>query len=1051
MSQKNDNRKKLSTILAEPLSKQRIMLTTRIAEAQNPDNPKAFTADDLQALFATIDAPRDSFKREVDNVMEALKTGKAPFEPNLRNPENQFIWGAALQFLSVNPEVMAGWQTPLTPDLLTKSNLWEQIRKSRDAIEELLAHAYNIRETLRDRDTKYIWGGPGSKVSYNRQKNAITIDLSQVMVMGFEHARADVNRVVAESLLSVKYPKKMQDLYRELAPLLKRAQQAQSKKAPKLSKDDYKKLRTLSAEWQLRMMMFNAGEENAVNRYVSNLGQKTLQDFSVSLNNTAVTGRGIGLGGLDPMGLDAKDAYKRYMNLANILMLHFYQKNNLFENTDEAWRSVGTYPDFVRTTETLKKRSPNDPPADGEGVSHPDFKYFRSLGERLEKALPKGAARLFGQERFEREINRAADERNKIIEEIWEKFGEELLQDIMNEVKEQLEEQMKNQQEQDGDEQDQDGDDQDQDNDQEGQQGQKGQKGKKGQKGQKGQKGEPSDDDGDQEDSDDQEGDDQDADQENQSGQKQKQQKDGKDQKQKGQKNKGEKDKGEKDKGEKDKGEKDKGDQAQDQEGDDQKQKGEPSDDQGDDQSGQGDEQEADGQDQDGQSEEGKLGADDDSKVPVDGMGDMPGVEGASENPEDARSEKDGQDQDGQDGEDGQEGDQDADADNGQEGQDGQGQTMEDLQKALEKAQQEAEADAQGQEGDQQSKQKAQQKKSDKAGTQDGRDLADLAKQDWTQYDKRIAELQEPIQTVRKIFKKVQERQLEEKKQISSDLDIIPENGELLERFNTEAHKNLVIKSKLGTVEEADYKRFHKDETVTTPTEIDVVLMIDGSGSMGQASFQGGRSMTPLDSALQTAAILFEATSGQDMAINVYVVMWGHRDKHLIQVPIKPGASRVEVGRAMQAMRSGLNSGTDMAPAIEKVVETIAEQRGKSGTLSGFTHIINLSDGDISDATETTKKLKEMFTYTDKVTFDTALIGGRKDSDMAKASKAAKGTKPQHDVGVLYETDPNKIPMAITGLLLDKIRKLGSFKAVPNAQKRRELKKASHEMNKRKR
>lgn len=1068
---KNQHRKQLKVILQEPLSRQRIMLASKVAAARAKDNPQPFTVQEFQDLINSIASPRDTFKREVENVMEAIATGKAPFEPNLRNPENQFVWGAALQFLSVNSDVMQKWPVPTPPENLAASPLWKQVRESRDAIEELLGHAHIIREALRSKDTKYVWGPPGTGVRYNRNKNVINIDFAQTLATGFEHARADVNREVGYSLLSVTYPKAMQALYQEMAPLMRRAQQAATKKAPKLSKQEYAKLRLLSAEWELRNMIYMAGEENAVNRYVSNLGQKMLQDFSVSLNNTAVTGRGLGLNaGLDPSQLDAKDSYKRYMNLANALMLHFYQSNNLFDNTDDSWQGMGVHPALVRTTETLKARKPSDPVDDGQGISHPDFKYLRDLGRRLEEAQPKTGLRMFGRDRFERDILRAALERNQIIEEIWEKFGEELIQDIMHEVQEQLEEQMKQQQDQDqdqdGDDQDQDQDGQDQDgdendNDQDGQQGQKGQKGQKGKKGKKGQKGQPGDPSDDDDDGDDQDadGDDQDQDGQQQGKQKQKKQ-DGKDQKQKGQKQKGDQQDGDDADGQDGDG--------QDQDGQDQdgSQKGQKGDQQDGDQDGQGQDgdQDGQGQDQDGQdgqqgqgSEESKLGTDQDSSVPVEGMGDMPGVDGASETPEDARNENgkdgqgqdgDGQDADGQDGDDadGQDGDgQDADGQDGQDGQDGdgqgEGQTMDELQKALADAQAQ-----QGQDGQQQGNKPGQQKKSNQAGHSDGKPLGDLAKQDWTQYEKRIAELQTQIQMIRKIFKKVQEKQLEEKKTISKDLDFLPENGELLERFNTESHKNLVIKQKIGNVEENDFKRFHKDETITTPTEIDVVLMIDGSGSMGMGS------PSPLDSALQTAAILFEATSGQDMNINVWVVMWGHSDKNKIAVPIKPGANRAEVGRAMQAMRSGLGSGTDMAPAIEKVAETVAEQRGKAGTLSGFTHIINLSDGDISDPGPTVEMLKTMFQFTDKVTFDTALIGGSPNSSMARASRDGKGTKPQQEVGVVYETNPEKIPYAVTALLLDKIRKLGSFKAVTNAQKRREMRKAAHNMqNKRRR
>src|SRR5947207_3258552 len=106
----------------------------------------------------------------------------------------------------------------------------------------------------------------------------------ETMIVGFEHARADVYREIGHALLSVSYPKRMQQLFKEMQPLMLKARKASTKKGPELKPEEYKKLRMLSAEWQLRHMMFNAAEENVANRFVSNMGLQMLQDYSVSLN-----------------------------------------------------------------------------------------------------------------------------------------------------------------------------------------------------------------------------------------------------------------------------------------------------------------------------------------------------------------------------------------------------------------------------------------------------------------------------------------------------------------------------------------------------------------------------------------------------------------------------------------------------------------------------------------------------------------------------------------------------------------------------------------------
>jgi hypothetical protein len=276
---------------------------------------------------------------------------------------------------------------------------------------------------------------------------------------------------------------------------------------------------------------------------------------------------------------------------------------------------------------------------------------------------------------------------------------------------------------------------------------------------------------------------------------------------------------------------------------------------------------------------------------------------------------------------------------------------------------------------------------------------------------------------------------------MSRSLDILPENGEVKDRFNVEAHRNMTIKKVTGQLEEEDLKRFHVDETNMVPTEVDIVIAIDGSGSMGSA---GGGGAVPINAALQAAAIMFEAAAGKDMKMNVYVTMWGDNDPPIL---IKPGDDRIKIGQAMQAARKGLNSGTNFAPAVKKVAQTIGEQRGKSGTLSGFTHVLVLSDGDMFDAEQSKEKIFTMFDHSDKITFDAAIITAAKGTNMQKMAEGIKGRKPYQDMGIVLGNNPEEVPMAIVGLLLEKVRKTGSFQAIPNSQKRRAMRQAHNKMD----
>lgn len=1031
----NRDRKKIESIIREPLTRLRFVLNGKIEKAQNEDEPEPFGLQDLMEFVASIPTKDLAFQQEALNIFEAMATGVAPQKPQFDTPEKQLAWGAALAFLNLNPETMKLWQSPVESGEVRESDLWKQITSTRHALQELASHGHHIQEALRDK-FKYGWSEPGTGFAYDRNKKVINIDLMQTMIVGFEHARAEVYREVGHAMLSVTFPKRMQQLYREMKPLLIKADKAKRAKEKKqkgqdLKPEEYKKLRMLQIEWDLRYKMFDAAEENVANRFVSNMGQQMLQDFSVSLNNTAVTFRAMGLKRL-PSNDNASPEYRRYLNLVNAVQLGFFESNELFDKSTKGWMRVGVDPNMVRRSATLNAR-PDDQKDDRDGIDHPDFQRLRELcagPKGLEHLQPKNHEKLYGNLRGR--IARMDVERKAVLEQIMREYGDDLIAKILLQAEKQLDEKMEEQKKQkqkqkspeeqegdegdEGDDQGQEGDDgDDNDSDQEGQGKGKGKKGKKSKKRQRGQQQGERDDDLD--DSDDSDSDDADGEDDEQSGDK-------KDKKDKGKNKKDKKDKGEKsdEDGEGSEG----GDNPEDGES------GEDTDAEGDDPG----------------NAESEIGENDDT-VPVEDVGDMPDANRPMEDPGDETDPS--KDPNGKDAE-GEDADGDGNDADGEDGDDD-GKTVEELEQEAEEADSEEGDDADGQDADGEGEGKAQKKKSRQkskggkpgkgAGRSDGR-LADFAKQDWTKYSDRINELSPIIARVRKIFKDIQERQLQRKIVQSRQLDMLPDNGDLKGSFNNDAQRNLTIKKAVGFVEREDLNRFHKEETKLVPTQVDIFIMIDGSGSMGHAIGRMSANPSPLEVALQTGAILFEAASGKDMNMNVYVGLWGNANPPIL---IKPGDDRVKIGQAMEASKSGLQSGTDFAPAVEKMLEVASDQREKSGVLSGFTHVLILSDGDAVDKPQDViSRIKAIFDNSDKVTFDLAVINGNKGSPMEQFAKNIKGSKPFQNFGVVVGKDPEQIPMSIVGLLLDKIRKCGSFVAVPTSKKRRALQRAHHQI-----
>ncbi|MDE1153851.1 MAG: hypothetical protein PW788_15065 [Micavibrio sp.] len=139
MATPND-RKKIESILREPLTRHRLTLAQKLRAASNPEQPQPFTLEDLKNFAASIRTPDAEYAKETLNVLEAVQTGKAPQEPQFDTPEKQLIWGAAIAYLSSNPEQLKTWvKPPAEGTVLTGTELWKQVTGTNYAYQELLS------------------------------------------------------------------------------------------------------------------------------------------------------------------------------------------------------------------------------------------------------------------------------------------------------------------------------------------------------------------------------------------------------------------------------------------------------------------------------------------------------------------------------------------------------------------------------------------------------------------------------------------------------------------------------------------------------------------------------------------------------------------------------------------------------------------------------------------------------------------------------------------------------------------------------------------------
>lgn len=136
-----------------------------------------------------------------------------------------------------------------------------------------------------------------------------------------------------------------------------------------------------------------------------------------------------------------------------------------------------------------------------------------------------------------------------------------------------------------------------------------------------------------------------------------------------------------------------------------------------------------------------------------------------------------------------------------------------------------------------------------------------------------------------------------------------------------------------------------------------IIFLIDGSGSMA------GAAGSPLKKALETAKIVHDAVKGMK-DVSVSSLMWGGRQPVLLPL---------EASDVVDKYKAGMNSGTDLAPAISYVDKAI----NFVGAGKQDINIIIISDGDLSDRSESYDALKKLLMANSRVTADVALMQNR--------------------------------------------------------------------------
>jgi len=1060
--QRKRNDSSVDAILAQRLTPFRMALAAR---ARGPKDPP-FSEEEYDTLIsALVLSMPDSapLVRELENLRAALETGFAPHPPDLSRPETQLAWGAALLLVDHNLQTFnERWRDTPHLDELERVPLWQAAKSAPRTQKELYMLALQLSDSLRRTDVAFAWGVPGSLFRYDPAGNTLNADLVMSMIVGFDHARALMVRETGRSQLSVAYPPRMMALREKMLAFGEKRKAA----GGSLTKEEYKELRTIAVEWELRNMLFEAAEGNCLNGYAgrrefaSSLNhamtvaspygeyarrhieeREQIEELRNIFNRIADGDQGLADQILRRAGREANDDNRQhlrdhlaqqkdavdererqeregfppperpdqaFMNTIHAVTLSFFKNNGWFEDAPRGWRKMGVFPEWVVRAA-----------GDAAGVS--DFQRLMDLcggPEGLEHMQPAPRDRWYGRDYYKGLTRQLSISRNEIIERIWDEYLDRHFQDMKNQIDQQIEQQMQKQQ----------GGDQDQDQQQDQQGNNQGKQGKGKGKGE----------------SRNQSGQSQGGDDDAESGEGESQENDstpGQPQQQGGDPASGKAGEGRK-KQQRQQKQKQKGAPSGGKQQDGSTEQGESG--------GGGDQGKESGKNQDGgfdpsQGRVNKEGRQTD--VDMDGRKEkMPDVDMPPESPQghEAGNENDagGPEQDGQDGD----------------GQRKRGLTLQDIMDEMDRKQkQEQEASALKKEKQQQ--EEGQSGRGDGRGDSigkgvseagEGRTLEDIAKGDWSDYAGMVAQLVGPIAQVARVLKRIQEKQVEKDMRMSGRLQRLPQ-GNPVDTLEIQAHRDFITKVRTGQhIEDRDRDRFRREEEFDRPAQPDIEIWIDGSGSMDTKDDEvsdGLRDVTPLESALLAATIIYEAAKKIDASVRIG--LWGSTNPVILA---RPGDEPRLIGSNIVSARAGLGSGTELTPAIRSLTKELSEKRKGGRLYRGYTHIMLISDGAIDDEAPAHKSMEALLKAVDHVTMDFAIIRDNSGyntapvSAMEQAANRIRTANATKQIGIILENDARKIPALLVAALLDKINRTETFRAIPASRKRSDFRRAGLRM-----
>lgn len=294
-------------------------------------------------------------------------------------------------------------------------------------------------------------------------------------------------------------------------------------------------------------------------------------------------------------------------------------------------------------------------------------------------------------------------------------------------------------------------------------------------------------------------------------------------------------------------------------------------------------------------------------------------------------------------------------------------------------------------------------------------------------------------------------RQLEYEARIAPEHTLLPVDGDT-RRLDRGKHTQLVKRILRGQpIEESDAQRFEGDKSAPIPSNMDVVLLVDGQVSNHVARAITGEKwqLSPIQAAMHAGCVLNEACKSDVTAkrhTNFYMGLWGNAEPIMLA---KPGDDGQEIGKRI----SGINKpqdwwGSYLAPSIRHITAQLAEgQKQHSGANSktGYSHIIIFSDSyRLGDSNASIVAVSQLLENCPMTSVDFVVMESEKTALDDVANKLKE--KFPSRVGVYHHNSPSTVSDGLETLLLERIQNTPIAPTVTGEHKRATLERAHHAM-----